>query len=66
MSRETPTSADLPEVPAWAASLTPAQYADAVRCANQAPPLSARQRATLRAIFTAAASGTHHVIGGAA
>ena len=66
MSRKDPTSADLPEVPTWAAPLTPAQYADAVRCADQAPPLSARQRASLRAIFTAAAVGTHDVSGDAA
>ena len=65
MSHEDPTSADLPEVPTWAAPLTAAQYADAVRCADQAPPLSGRQRAAIRSIFGAAASGTHDAIGGA-
>ena len=57
MNRKQPPTTELPEVPHWAAPLTPAQYADARRCADQAPPLSARQRAKLRAIFAAAANG---------
>lgn len=58
MSREDPATADQSDVPAWCASLTPAQYAAAVRCAEDAPPLSARQRATLRAIFAATPTTT--------
>ncbi len=64
MSAPDPTSADLPDlppVPAWASPLTRTQYADAVRCADAAPPLSARQRATLRAIFASAALGSASV-----
>jgi hypothetical protein len=60
MRCEDPTSADPPAapVPAWAAPLTAAQYAAAVRCAETAPPLSAGQRSTLRAIFAATPTRT--------